>query len=148
MAPAIPCTVDQCAWTSPDKLSSETAMQLLLMHRQDIHSDLAAAPAPALHAPVQSAGKVERPHRPTVTTGMSETDWNFFLHEWGRYTRQTGIQDVTLRDELWSCMESDLRQLAFSEGYQAATEAELLKQIKELSVTVLHPSVHIVALHR
>ena len=148
MAPAIPCTVGECTWTSPAQLSSEVAMQLLLMHRQDIHSDLDAAPAPLLHAPVQSAGKVERPHRPTVTAGMSETDWNFFLHEWGRYTRQTGIQDVTLRDELWSCMESDLRQLAFSEGYQAATEAELLKQIKELSVTVLHPSVHIVALHQ
>ena len=113
-----------------------------------MRSDLAAAPALPQQATVQSASKVERPHRPTVTAGMSETDWNFFLHEWGRYTRQTGIQDVTLRDELWSCMEPDLRQLAFSEGYQATTEAELLKQIKELSVTVLHPSVHIVALHQ
>jgi hypothetical protein len=55
---------------------------------------------------------------------------------------------TVLRDELWSCMESDLRQLAFSEGFSATTEAELVKHIKDLAVTVLHPCVHVVALHQ
>ena len=45
-------------------------------------------------------------------------------------------------------MESDLRQLAFSEGFSATTEAELLLKIKDLAVTVLHPSAHVVALHQ
>ena len=112
------------------------------MHRQDICSDLAAVPALPMQAPVQSTGKVEteRPRRPTVTTGMRKTGWNFFLHECGRYTRQTGIQDVTLRDKLLSSVESDLRQLAFSEIYLATTEVELLRQTKELSATVLDPA--------
>jgi len=88
------------------------------------------------------------PHRPTVTAGLNESDWNFFLHEWGRYTRQTGIEDNVLRDELWSCLDSDLAHLAFSEGLERTTEAAFLQQIKELAVTVLHPSVHIVALHQ
>ena len=122
-------------------------MQLLLMHRQDVH-----AGAPAAHPPASSNHhsmiKVERPSRPSVTAGMSETDWNFFIHEWRRYTRQTGVTDVVLRDELWSCMETELRQLAFSEGFTANTEDELLKQIKSLAVTILHPSVHVISLHQ
>ena len=79
---------------------------------------------------------------------MGESEWNFFLHEWGRYTRLTGISDATLRDELWSCMESDLRQLAFSEGFTANIEDKLLLKIKDLAVTVLHSSLHVVALHQ
>ena len=39
---------------------------------------------------------------------MSESNWNFFLHEWKRYTRQTRIKDATLMDELWSCIETEL----------------------------------------
>ena len=79
---------------------------------------------------------------------MSESDWSFFLHEWARYTRLTGIKDEILRDELWSCMEESLRQLAFSEGFVANTEIELISKIKDLAVTTLHPSVHVVALHQ
>ena len=67
---------------------------------------------------------------------MSESDWNLFLHEWGRYSRQTVISDAILRDELWSCMEDDLRHLTFS----ATTEDEQLRKIKDLALTVLHPS--------
>ena len=81
---------------------------------------------------------------------MSETDWNLFIfmHKWSRYTRHRGISDSVLQDKIWSCMEADLRQLAFSEGFSATTEAELVKHIKDLAVTVLHPSVHVVALHQ
>ena len=48
------------------------------------------------------------------------------MHEWGRYTRQTGVKNVVLLDELWSCMQTELRQLAFSEGFTANTEQELI----------------------
>ena len=142
MAPAIPCTFPGCAFTTPASLSSEVAMQILQLHRQDNHGE--ARPAPI----AQNNSKMERPARPAVTSGMSESDWNFFLHEWQRYTRQTCIAGATLRDELWSCMEPDLRMLAFSEGTASVTEKDLLKQIKDLAVTVLHSSVHVVALHQ
>ena len=61
---------------------------------------------------------------------MSKTSWNFFLHEWKRYTRQTGIKDATLIDELWSCMDAELRELAFNEGFEAVNEESLLANIK------------------
>ena len=41
----------------------------------------------------------------------------------------------------------DLERLAFHDNLQASTATELLEEIKNLVVTVLHPSVHIVALH-
>ena len=78
-----------------------------------------------------------RPTRPTVIAGMSESEWSFFLHEWARYTRLTGIRDEILRDELWSCMEDNLRQLAFSEGFVANTEPELIAKISSDHTTSL-----------
>ena len=146
MPPALPCTVPDCEFATPANLTSEVAMQLLILHRQDQH---ATAPLPGSPGPQStSTAKVERPSRPLIKQGMSETSWNFFLHEWKRYTRQTGIKDATLIDELWSCMDAELRELAFNEGFEAVNEESLLANIKSLAVTVLHPSVHVVALHR
>ena len=121
-------------------------MQLLMMHRQDQHDTAPLPGNPGTQG--SSTAKVERPSRPTIKQAMSETSWNFFLHEWKRYTRQTGIKDATLIDELWSCMDNELRELAFNEGFEANDEDSLLTHIKSLAVTVLHPSVHVVALHR
>ena len=45
-------------------------------------------------------------------------------------------------------METELRQLAFSEGFTADSGEELLKQIKSLAVNILHPSVHVISLHQ
>ena len=141
--PAIPCTRQDCEYSTPAGMASDAAMDLLHLHRQDVH-DANAPPPIAPAATSQRPAKIERP---TVTSGMAETDWRFFVHEWDRYKRQTGVADQTLIDELTACMEPELRRLAFSEGTQANTEAALLLQIKSLSVTILHPSVHVVSLH-
>ena len=142
--PAIPCSVPECQFQTAAGLSSEVGLQVKLLHRQDAHAMAPVVPQP----PSPSPSKAMRPTRPTVTAGMSESDWSFFLHEWARYTRLTGIKDEILRDELWSCMEESLRQLAFSEGFAAQTENELITKNKDLAVTTLHPSVHVVALHQ
>ena len=55
--------------------------------------------------------KVEKPKRPTVSTGFSESDWQFFVHKWERYSRQTQIQESQLTDELWSRMDDELETL-------------------------------------
>ena len=80
---------------------------------------------------------------------MSEESWRFFLDEWSRYKRQTGIKYQELLDELWNCMTDDLRQLAFAKGgtTNLTTEADMTERIKSLAVVSLHPSVHVVNLH-
>ena len=131
MAPAITCYVTDCGYPTPANLFSNAALQVYLPL------------APAQPA-APSTSRVERPARPSVTEGITESEWNLFLHKWGRYTWQTRISDVMLRDELGSCMETDLRQVAFNQGF-VITKEEL--KIKDLSIMILHPSSHVVALH-
>ena len=68
---------------------------------------------------------------------MTELNWHFFLSEWSRYTRQTGVKDQVMLDELWDTMDTELRQLAFSEGSEDSlnTEDLMLARIKSLVQT-------------
>ena len=80
---------------------------------------------------------------------MSEHQFAFFRNEWDLYKRATGIRDQTLCDELWSCMSSDLKRLAYDQGDVKLlnTEDLMMERIKSLAVAELHPSVHTVRLH-
>ena len=95
----------------------------------------------------ETTAKVEKPKRPSVQAGMSETDWTFFVHKWNRYVRQTKLEGQQLIDELWACMDSEIERLAFNDNIAATTQSEIMESIKKLAVTVLHPSLHVVALH-
>ena len=141
----VPCSSPGCAYTTPVGLPDFTILtEHLMMHSRLAHPVQQAGPA----APA-AAGKLDKRLRPQATLGISELDWRFYVSEWSRYTRQTGIAERVLLDELWNTMDTELRQLAFSEGGEdlLTTEALMLEKIKSLAVTVLHPSVHIVALH-
>ena len=41
--PALPCTVQGCEFATPAGLAAEQALQLLLLHRVDLHPDLPQA---------------------------------------------------------------------------------------------------------
>ena len=107
-SPAIPCTIPECQSSTTAQLSSEAALQLLILLRQDAHQVADPPPAQAQPQSPSSIARVEKQTRPAVNAGMSESDWSFFLHKWVRYSRQTGIKDEVLWDELWYCMETDL----------------------------------------
>ena len=49
-------------------------------------------------------------------TRMTEHDFRFFESEWEFYKRATKITGQTLVNELWSCMSSELKKLAFDQG--------------------------------
>ena len=144
----VPCSSPGCQYTTPEGLPDFT----ILTEHLTLHSRLAHPIQQGAHAAPVAAGltaKLDKRLRPQATLGMSELDWRFYVSEWSRYTRQTGISDRVLLDELWNTMDTELRQLAFSEGGedQLTTEVLMLEKIKSLAVTVLHPSVHIVTLH-
>ena len=132
------CSFPECQFSTPQGVPTfELVIKALEIHVQTAHSQR--------NQGIQA--KAERPTRPNVKLGMNESDWDFFLHEWERYSRQTGLIGQSLCDELWSCMESELRQLAFNEGTKNDDPEQLLQRMKCLAVTTLHPSVHIVTLH-
>ena len=121
--------------------------QHLNIHQQSVHPAPAAAPQAATTNTAPS--KTAKKERPAITNQMTEEQWRFYLDEWGRYKRQTGIKAQELLDELWSCMAEELRQLAFAEGgtVNLTTEDLMMKKIKSLAVVSLHSSIHVVNLH-
>ena len=94
MAPPQPmqCSNDSCEYETPVNIPTyELVLKALELHVQSVHTRNNAS---------QSQSKVEKPKRPTVSTGFSESDWQFFVHKWERYSRQTQIQESQLTDEL------------------------------------------------
>ena len=146
--PSQSCSVPGCDYSTPENIPTwEMLTTHLNTHTQAVHP--APAPAPQPTAPGAKGSKTAKKNRPSITNQMSEETWRFFLDEWNRYKRQTGIKDQELLDELWSCMTDELRQLAFSEGGTSSlnTEDSMTKRIKSLAVITLHSSVHTVNLH-
>ena len=118
-------------------------MTCLTNHTQVAHAQpaitqgiLSVRPKPA---PVQ---------RPEIDLGTSESEWNFFIAEFDRYKRTTGITGQTILDELWHCQTKQLRILLQSDTNVTTldTEEKLRDKLKSLAVTTLHSSVHLIAL--
>ena len=141
MSPPLPlsCSNAACDFETPPNIPTyELVIKCLELHNQSVHMSSSRTEATA---------KVEKPKRPSVQAGMSETDWTFFVHKWDRYVRQTKLEGQQLIDELWACMDSEIERLAFNDNIAATTQSEIMESIKKLAVTVLHPSLHVVALH-
>ena len=86
--------------------------------------------------------------RPEIDLGASEHEWKFFVAEFERYKRTTGISGTTVLDELWHCQAKSLRSLMQAEASITSldTEKSLLEKIKSLAVITLHSAVHLVEL--
>ena len=149
MAPParVECSAPGCAYITPENLPTyEILTTHLQLHTTTVHA--APAPAPGLAQQVPSA-KVDKRPRPDVALDMTEHDFRFFESEWELYKRATKIAGQTLVDELWSCMSSELKKLAFDQGdvQTLNTEALMMARIRSLAVAVLHEAVHTVHLH-
>ena len=78
---------------------------------------------------------------------MSESDWVFFQHKWSRYQRQSKISGQQVIDEIWAFLDAELERLAFQDGIDDKNPEDLMKAIKLLAVTTVHPALHVVSLH-
>ena len=129
----IPCNAPGCNFvTAAECATIAQALQHMSLHVQAAH------PAPAAAAGLRPTTKVEHWSRPEINMDTSERDWRFFLDEWEDYKRATAVTGPAVLDELWSCMTSDLKKLAFDQGGKLAltTEALMMERIKTLAVTV------------
>ena len=136
--PAMNCSAPGCEFITPAAIPTyEYVIKALEIHVQTAH----AGPSEA------QVTKTEKPKRPVLTSNMSESDWVFFQHKWERYKRLSNIDGQVLIDELWACLDSDRGRLAFQDGISETNPDRLLAQIKDLAVTTVHPSLHVVELH-
>ena len=111
----------------------ETAAALGEMNNQ------ARPPAP------QSGVKAENLSRPILGEEITEVDWGFFLSEWSRYKRSTGLTGQNTMDQLWACAADSLKKSCHQSGASdAATEEELLEFMKKLSIKATNKLVNVV----
>ena len=66
--------------------------------------------------------------RPEIDLGASEHEWKFFVAEFERYKRTTGISGTTVLDELWHCQAKSLRSLMQAEASITSLDTEILTQ--------------------
>ena len=145
MAVALICSAPGCAFATPE---AEVALSLQVLQ---LHASLAhpVQAQPVAQLAARPTTKVEARARPKVTMETSEADWRFFRSEWTDYKSATHIADQALLDELWQCMQGDLKRLAFNQGGkdQLTTEDLMMDRIRSLAVRELHAAVHTVHLH-
>ena len=116
--PPMQCSAEDCSYITPSNIPTyELVIRALEIHTQTVHLP---------HTQPHGSTKTEKPKRPTLTTGMSEAEWEFFIHRWDRYKRQTNLSGQGLLDELWATLDLELEQLAFHDNLQASTATELL----------------------
>ena len=117
-----------------DSLRLHTQVAHGVPHQQGHTHDVRPKPAPV--------------QRPEIDLGTTESDWTFFITEFDRYKRTTGIKGQTILDELWHCQTKQLRILLQSDTSVDTldTEIKLLDKLKSLAVTTLHYAVHLIAL--
>ena len=83
------------------------------------------------------AARVQKAVRPVAHLNMPETKWQFFMHEWKRYKRSTGISGQAVVDQLIDACSEELREDIFrsmGEGMSTADEKKLCEEIQRLAV--------------
>ena len=97
------CSSQDCEFSTPENIPTyELVIRALEIHVASAHSNTRTSTSS------DGPSRVEKPKRPVIECGMSETDWTFFVHKWQRYTRQTKLNTQQKVDELWACMDSEL----------------------------------------
>ena len=136
--PTMQCSSDGCDYETPGSIPTyELVIKTLELH------------VTAAHSSNNRASKImtEKPKRPSIVPNMSESDWVFYEHKWTRYRRQSGISGQQVIDEIWACLDPEMERLAFQDGIESKDPDDLLRLIKSLAVTTIHPSLHVVTLH-
>ena len=122
-------------------------LDVLQMHASSVHPVPGNGGGDGQHHHHEVRPKPVPVTRLEIDLGASESDWRFFIAEFDRYKRSTGVFGQTVLDELWHCQAKPLRTLMQAESTAAlTTEAVLLTKIESLAVVALHSAVHLVEL--
>ena len=117
MAPPAPvsCSVQGCDWVTPANVPTwELLRDMLQIHVGSVHGVPARGQEGGQPAAVRP--KPAPVARPEIDLGASEHEWKFFVAEFERYKRTTGISGTTVLDELWHCQAKSLRSLMQAEA--------------------------------
>ena len=131
---AIGCPFPECRYTVPEEVDDQQLMNTCLHgHIQAMHSSSISTPHEA-----NGKSRLEKINRPSVTTGCSQDDFEFFKSEWDRYKDHSKEKDDgVLRDHLILCTDESLRKTlhrTLGDSIKTATMDDLLMAIQEIAV--------------
>ena len=139
------CQVENCEFETAANLATfDNQFKMLELHLRMAHPQLAPAPGAASS---QAAGgpKPDKLPRPTISEGITQTDWVWFEDRWARYKRSTGLHGQSAVDQLWACASDGLARSCYDSGVSSTTEEEaLLKAMKRLAIRAQNRMVNIV----
>ena len=148
--PQKPCQVPGCTYQTPAGIPSHELQQGdIRLHLVMVHAEAAAALGAMNNQAVppgsQSSVKAEKLSRPILGEEITEVDWGFFLSEWDRYKRSTGVTGQNAMDQLWACAADSLKKSCHQSGAtEATTEEQLLEFMKKLSIKATNKLVNVV----
>ena len=125
------CSWPGCQYETPEMGTEDLAVQLLAIHTE---SHKAAVP-PA--APANPAPPPEKLRRPSIQSGSTLENWNFFVSRWQRFKTVNNIAPNSTSSQLLeSCEEELLFLLHRTHGstLDNMNEDTLLSEIKKLAV--------------
>ncbi|MEC8567847.1 MAG: hypothetical protein VXY56_06100, partial [Pseudomonadota bacterium] len=124
---SIKCPIPNCDFEIGEETQDDCKGPMLQLHLVHHQNQLKAA----------QAVKPEPISRPTLTSDISEEDWNFFLSQWQAYKNATMLSGPNLIFQLSSCCDKGLNK-ALNRVHGSSTskmsENELLDAIKQLAV--------------
>ena len=141
MTPLAPllCSVPGCDYETPQRAPTwEACITLLTTYAQSVHGCGAQ--------PVTTTGsKLKKLPRPTFTLNMTESQWSFTKIQWDNYIKQSAVSESVKLMQLQAACDDSLHKRVFDTGTYSSltTEALFLNKMKELSVIVVHKSIHL-----
>ena len=143
--PPMKCQVQDCEFATAVKLATfDHQFKMLELHLRMAHPQLAAVTSTA---PTTAGGgpKPDKLPRPTISKGITQTDWVWFEDRWARYKRSTGLHGQPAVDQLWACASEGLARSCYDSGVSSMMEEEaLLKAMKRLAIRAQNRMVNIV----
>ena len=125
MPPPTPlhCQVPGCDYTTPVNTPTwDNMIQILKMHREDVHQ-------PAAPAPATPAIKIERLPRPVFSLNMSEAAWQFKVIKWRSYINQTPLTPDEKLQQLRAACDEELSQRVYNSGGYNALDSRHREQV-------------------
>ena len=93
--PSQECGNAECQYSTPEGVPSwELVVELLRMHRQDVHPQAQQPPQVGDQA-ASAKPRAEKVPRPQIKLGVSQDEFSYFQDEWTSYKRSCGITDET-----------------------------------------------------
>ena len=137
------CSVNGCDYTTPAGAPTWDLMATFLTtHTQGAHS---GGGGQAAQNQTTNLSKLEKLPRPTFTLNMTESQWSFTKLQWDNYIQQSVVSPAIQLLQLQAACGDSLRQRVFDTGtYSSLTNPGLfIAKMKELSVIVVHKSIHL-----